>query len=148
MEVSDQLHAAAALSPEGKVPGTHWVGGWVSPQKRGWALWWSRLYLEVNSYETGWLYPAHSGDERRNDSRLWRQGVLPCTCSRSIMQLAHLTGLCSRYKDAVDERGIFLPVHCFLSLSAHKCETTEMPRVLRFISDAASVRIVVASKCR
>jgi hypothetical protein len=28
MEVSGQLHAPAAL-PQGKSPGTHWIGGWV-----------------------------------------------------------------------------------------------------------------------
>jgi hypothetical protein len=31
MEVSDQLHAPAALPP-GKEPGTHWIGGWVGPR--------------------------------------------------------------------------------------------------------------------
>jgi hypothetical protein len=29
MEVSGQLHAPAALS-QGKIPDTHWIGGWVS----------------------------------------------------------------------------------------------------------------------
>jgi hypothetical protein len=29
MEVSGQLHAPAALH-QGKVPGTHWIGGWLS----------------------------------------------------------------------------------------------------------------------
>jgi hypothetical protein len=31
MEVSGQLHAAAALPPV-KNPGTHWIGGWVGPR--------------------------------------------------------------------------------------------------------------------
>jgi len=32
MEVSDQIHAPAALSP-GKGPlRTHWIGGWVGPR--------------------------------------------------------------------------------------------------------------------
>jgi hypothetical protein len=32
MEVSGQLHAPAALPPGGGSPGTHWIGGWVSPR--------------------------------------------------------------------------------------------------------------------
>jgi hypothetical protein len=32
MEVSGQLHAPAALFPRKKVPGTHWIGGWVGPR--------------------------------------------------------------------------------------------------------------------
>jgi len=31
MEVSGQLHAMA-ISPPGKAPGTHWIGGWVGPR--------------------------------------------------------------------------------------------------------------------
>jgi hypothetical protein len=31
MEVSDQLHAPAAL-PSTKEPVTHWIGGWVGPR--------------------------------------------------------------------------------------------------------------------
>jgi hypothetical protein len=31
MEVNGQLHATAALPPR-KSPGTHWIGGWVSPR--------------------------------------------------------------------------------------------------------------------
>jgi hypothetical protein len=31
MEVSGQLHAPAAL-PQGKEPGTHWIGGCVGPR--------------------------------------------------------------------------------------------------------------------
>jgi hypothetical protein len=31
MEVSGQLHVSASL-PQGKSPGTHWIGGWVSPR--------------------------------------------------------------------------------------------------------------------
>jgi hypothetical protein len=31
MEVSGQLHAPAALSPE-RIPGTNWIGGWVGPR--------------------------------------------------------------------------------------------------------------------
>jgi hypothetical protein len=27
--VSCQRHASAALYPQGKTPGTHWIGGWV-----------------------------------------------------------------------------------------------------------------------
>jgi hypothetical protein len=146
MEVSGQLHAAAALSPGGIVPGTHWVGGWVGPPKR-WAMWWWCLYLEINSHGTGWLYPAHSGDTRRNDSRLWRQGVLPCTCSRSVMQLAYLSGLYCRYKDAVDGRGILLPVHCYVF---HRTNVKRL-KCLAFCGlflTLPCVHIVVASKCR
>jgi hypothetical protein len=29
MEVSDQLHALAALPPKEGAPGTHWIEGWV-----------------------------------------------------------------------------------------------------------------------
>jgi hypothetical protein len=29
MEVSDQLHAPAALPPWERAPGTNWIGGWV-----------------------------------------------------------------------------------------------------------------------
>jgi hypothetical protein len=29
MEVSDQVHALAALPPREICPGTHWIGGWV-----------------------------------------------------------------------------------------------------------------------
>jgi hypothetical protein len=29
MEVSDQLHAPAALSPRKEPHGTHWIGGWL-----------------------------------------------------------------------------------------------------------------------
>jgi hypothetical protein len=32
MGVSGQIHASAALYPWGKVPGTHWIGGWVGPR--------------------------------------------------------------------------------------------------------------------
>jgi len=32
MEVSGQRHAPAALSPRKRAPGTHWIGGWVSPR--------------------------------------------------------------------------------------------------------------------
>jgi hypothetical protein len=32
MEVSGQLHAPVALTPGEKAPGTHWIGGWVSPR--------------------------------------------------------------------------------------------------------------------
>jgi len=32
MEVSDQLHAPAALPPGKEPPGTHWIGGWVGPR--------------------------------------------------------------------------------------------------------------------
>jgi hypothetical protein len=31
MEVSGQLHAAAAL-PRERAPGTHWIGGWLGPR--------------------------------------------------------------------------------------------------------------------
>jgi hypothetical protein len=30
MKVSGQLHAPVALPPRERVPGTHWIGGWVS----------------------------------------------------------------------------------------------------------------------
>jgi hypothetical protein len=29
MGVSSQCHAPAALYPEERTPGTHWIGGWV-----------------------------------------------------------------------------------------------------------------------
>jgi hypothetical protein len=29
MEVSGQLHAPVTLPPGEKVPGTHWIGGWM-----------------------------------------------------------------------------------------------------------------------
>jgi len=29
MVVSDQLHVPAALAPEERAPGTHWIGSWV-----------------------------------------------------------------------------------------------------------------------
>jgi hypothetical protein len=32
MEVSGQLHAAAALPPGERTPGIHWIGGWVGPR--------------------------------------------------------------------------------------------------------------------
>jgi hypothetical protein len=32
MGVNGQRHAPAALYPRGKVPGTHWTGGWVGPR--------------------------------------------------------------------------------------------------------------------
>jgi hypothetical protein len=32
MGVSGQHHAPAALYPQGKNPGTHWIGGWVGPR--------------------------------------------------------------------------------------------------------------------
>jgi hypothetical protein len=32
MQVSGQLHAPAALPPGKRVPGTHWIGGWVGPR--------------------------------------------------------------------------------------------------------------------
>jgi hypothetical protein len=32
MEVSDQLHAQAALHHRERAPGIHWVGGWVNPR--------------------------------------------------------------------------------------------------------------------
>jgi hypothetical protein len=32
MEVSGQLHAAAALTSGKEPPGTHWAGGWVGPR--------------------------------------------------------------------------------------------------------------------
>jgi hypothetical protein len=32
LEVSGRLHAPAALTPEEKVVGTHWIGGWVDPR--------------------------------------------------------------------------------------------------------------------
>jgi hypothetical protein len=32
MEVSGQLHTPAALPPRERAPGTHWIGGWVSPR--------------------------------------------------------------------------------------------------------------------
>jgi hypothetical protein len=32
MGVSGQLHALAALLPGKSAPGTHWIGGWVSPR--------------------------------------------------------------------------------------------------------------------
>jgi len=31
MEVSGQLHAPAALPPE-KIPGAHWIEGWMDPR--------------------------------------------------------------------------------------------------------------------
>jgi hypothetical protein len=31
MEVSGQLHAAAAFAPGERAPGTHWIEGWVDP---------------------------------------------------------------------------------------------------------------------
>jgi hypothetical protein len=30
--MSGQLHAPAALTPEERAPGTHWIGGWVYPK--------------------------------------------------------------------------------------------------------------------
>jgi hypothetical protein len=32
MEVSDQLHAPAALPPRERAADTHWIGGWVGPR--------------------------------------------------------------------------------------------------------------------
>jgi hypothetical protein len=32
MDVSGQLHAPAALHPGERVPGIHWIGGWVGPR--------------------------------------------------------------------------------------------------------------------
>jgi hypothetical protein len=32
MEVSDQLHAPAALPRRERAPSTHWIGGWVGPR--------------------------------------------------------------------------------------------------------------------
>jgi hypothetical protein len=32
MEVSGQLYALATLPPRERAPGTHWIGGWVSPR--------------------------------------------------------------------------------------------------------------------
>jgi hypothetical protein len=32
MEVSGQLHEAAALPTSGKSPGTHWIRGWMGPR--------------------------------------------------------------------------------------------------------------------
>jgi hypothetical protein len=29
---SGQRHAPAALYPQGKTPGTHWIGGWMGPR--------------------------------------------------------------------------------------------------------------------
>jgi len=31
MDVDGQVHVPTALTP-GKVPGTHWIGGWVGPR--------------------------------------------------------------------------------------------------------------------
>jgi len=31
MDVNDQLHNSTTL-PLGRVPGTHWIGGWVAPE--------------------------------------------------------------------------------------------------------------------
>jgi hypothetical protein len=30
--VSGQLHTYATLTPGGRTPGTHWIGGWMSPE--------------------------------------------------------------------------------------------------------------------
>jgi hypothetical protein len=30
--MSGQLHAATALPPWERAPGTHWIGGWVNPR--------------------------------------------------------------------------------------------------------------------
>jgi hypothetical protein len=30
MGVSGQRHASAALYPQERIPGTHWIGGWVN----------------------------------------------------------------------------------------------------------------------
>jgi len=32
MEMSDSLHASAALPPVKRDSGTHWIGGWVGPR--------------------------------------------------------------------------------------------------------------------
>jgi hypothetical protein len=32
MGVSGQHHVPAALYPEERTPGTHWIGGWVGPR--------------------------------------------------------------------------------------------------------------------
>jgi hypothetical protein len=32
LEVSGQIHAAAAIPPGERVPSTHWIGGWVGPR--------------------------------------------------------------------------------------------------------------------
>jgi hypothetical protein len=32
MEVSDQFHTPAVLTPEKLHPGAHWIGGWVGPR--------------------------------------------------------------------------------------------------------------------
>jgi hypothetical protein len=32
MEVSAQLHAPGRFTAEERAPGTHWIGGWMSPR--------------------------------------------------------------------------------------------------------------------
>jgi hypothetical protein len=32
MEKSGQFHSPVALAPGERVPGTHWIGGWVGPR--------------------------------------------------------------------------------------------------------------------
>jgi hypothetical protein len=45
MEVSDKLHAPAALPPgKERSPGTHWVGGWAGP-RAGLDTVWERIIL-------------------------------------------------------------------------------------------------------